>query len=65
MKIVEMNPNILVIMRLYLEKFKLLTEGERKVFIDALKLYIYPKYVIDKLVKFKWEDKKEVENEKK
>ncbi|MCC7570825.1 hypothetical protein KO465_05785 [Candidatus Micrarchaeota archaeon] len=54
-KIVEMNPNILVTMRLYLEKFELLTEEEKKLFIDALKLYIYPKYVIDKLVKFKWE----------
>jgi len=44
-KIVEMNPNILVTMRLYLEKFELLTEEEKKLFIDALKLYIYPKYV--------------------
>lgn len=51
MKIIEMQPEILEILTLYLAKLQVLTEGERKVIMDTLKLYIYPKYVIDKLVK--------------
>ncbi len=52
MQIIEMNPNILEIVKLYLLKLEELTESERGVISDTLKLYIYPKYIINKMVKF-------------
>ena len=51
MNIVPMNENVLEIWKLYLSKLEQLTEGERKVISDTMKLYIYPKYVIENMVK--------------
>ena len=51
MKIIPINADMLRIARLYLEKLETMTPTERVMFTDMLRLYIYPKYVIDKLVK--------------
>ena len=48
--IVEMNPDMLKILRLFLEKLELLDQGERSTIKDAIKLYIYPKYIIERSV---------------